>query len=94
MLNCAFVPDQVAAPSHNKHARKQSFVPYLDYIERENIILVFERLVNKGKLPEAIQNELKTLPHPRLQAVFGTVSQEEQDVEADSDSENSEYDSS
>ena len=70
------------------------FVPYLDYIERENIILVFERLVNKGKLPEAIQNELKTLPHPRLQAVFGTVSQEEQDVEADSDSENSEYDSS
>ena len=94
LLNCAFVPDQVAAPSHNKHARKQSFVPYLDYIERENIILVFERLVNKGKLPEAIQNELKTLPHHCLQAVFGTVSQEEQDVEADSDSENSEYDSS
>ena len=33
LLNCSFIPDQVAAPSHNKHAKKQSFVPYLDFIE-------------------------------------------------------------
>ena len=46
-----FIPDQVAAPSHNKHAKKQSFV--------------LDRLVNKGKLPPTIQNELRTIPNPR-----------------------------
>ena len=54
----------------------------------------FWKIGNKGNLPEAIQNKLKALPHPWLQGVFGTVCQEDRGVKADSDSENSEYDSS
>ena len=48
---------------------------YLDYIKKDNIILVFERLMNKGRLPSAIQQELRTINHPRLQAVFGNKSE-------------------
>ena len=60
LLNCSFIPYQLAAPSHNKHAKKQSFVPHLGFHWQDNIILVFERLVNT-----TIQNELRTIPHPR-----------------------------
>ena len=68
------MPDQIAAPNANKRSRKATYVPYLDFIEKDNIILVFERLMNKGRLPPAIQQELRTINHPRLQAVFGKKS--------------------
>ena len=70
-LSSAFVLDQIAAPSTNKlqRSRKAANVPYLDYIKKDNIILVFERLMNKGRLPPAIQQELRTIHHSRLQDV-------------------------
>ena len=74
LLSSTFVPDQIAAPNANKRSRKATYVPYLDFIEKDNIILVFERLMNKGRLPPAIQQELRTINHPRLQAVFGKKS--------------------
>ena len=76
LLSSTFVPDQIAAQNANvnKRSRKATYVPYLDFIEKDNIILVFERLMNKGRLPPAIQQELRTINHPRLQAVFGKKS--------------------
>ena len=71
LLSSTLVPDQIAAPNAKKRSRKATYVPYLDFIEKENVILVFERLMNKGRLPPAIQQALRTMNHPRLQAVFG-----------------------
>ena len=76
LLSRTFVPDQIAAPSlsTNKRNRRVTYFAYLDYIKKDNVILVFERLMNKDRLPPAIQQELRTINHPRLQAVFGKKS--------------------
>ena len=84
-----FTEDQVPVHNRNKHSKKQAYQAYIDYIQLENIVLVFERLLSRGRIPPGVQDEIQTCAHYKdFFAPITTVAQQEKEHDSESDAEN------
>ena len=79
-----FTEDQVPVHNRNKHSKKQAYQAYIDYIQLENIVLVFERLLSRGRIPPRVQDEIRTCARYRdFFAPITTVGQQEKEHDSE-----------
>ena len=83
-----FTEDQVPVKNINRnvykhaHSRKQAYQAYVDYIEKDNIVLIFERLLSKGKIPPGVQTEIRSCD--RYRDFFSDSQSTQQEQQSDS----------
>ena len=79
-----FPEDQVPVHNRNNHSKKQVCQAYIDYIQLENIVLVFERLLSRGRIPPGVQDEIRTCACYRdFFAPITTVAQQEKENDSE-----------
>ena len=81
-----FTEDQVPVHNRNKHSKKQAYQAYIDYIQLENIVLVFERLLSRGlgRIPPGVQDKIRTCARYKdFFAPITTVAQQEKEHDSE-----------